>query len=157
MASTSTFPTMTDMELDSIQQTTQATLTTSLAKKGSQKSSFLDIFPFETNPTSSVNDSTPVMTPPLKSGFFDDKIHEEYIPLNSPSPLPAPRPNPTAPYPSAASIAGAMARLKNLLNQLPVQTNQILPRYFFQSYVNLIITKKQVFTTLYGLQLKAQK
>ena len=56
-----------------------------------------------------------------------------------------------------ASIEGAMARLKNFLNQPPVQTNQILPQYFFQAYGTQIMKNKQVITTLYGLELKAQR
>ena len=120
------------MELDSIQWTTQTTLTTSLAKKDSQKSSFLDVS-LEINPTSSANDPTPVMTPPVKSDFFDDNLHKEDLPLNPPLSLPAPRPSPTTPYLSVASITEATARLKNSLNRPPVQTNQILPQYFFQA------------------------
>ena len=36
------------------------------------------------------------MTPLVNSGFFDDTLPEEDLPLNPPSPLPAPRPSPNA-------------------------------------------------------------
>ena len=41
------------------------------------------------------------MIPPVKSGFFDDNLHEENLPPNPPSPIHAPRPSLTAPYPYA--------------------------------------------------------
>ena len=78
---------MTGMALDSIQRTTWTILTTSLTKKGSQKSSFSDVFSLETSPNSSANDPNPVMTPPVKSGFFNDTLHEENPPPNPRSPL----------------------------------------------------------------------
>ena len=52
---------MMGMALDSIQRTTRTTLNTSLGTKGSQKSSFLEVSPFETNPS---NAHTPTPPPP---------------------------------------------------------------------------------------------
>ena len=73
---------MTGMELDSIQQTTRTPLTTSLGTTGIQKSDLLDGIP-QTNPSYANTPSvmTPViMTPPDKSGLFNDTPHEEKLP-----------------------------------------------------------------------------
>ena len=63
LTTSNTLPTMTGMALDSIKQKTQTKLTTSFGTKGIQKSSFLDVFPLETNP-SDAHAPTPVMTLP---------------------------------------------------------------------------------------------
>lgn len=152
LTTSTTTSTMTSMALDSI-QTTQTMLNTSLGTKGSQKSSFLDIFSHETN---SNDPNSSVITPPVKSGFFDDILHKEDRKPNPLSPFPAPNPSQNSPYPSAASIAGETARLKNLLNFPPVQ-NRISPHYFFQACTKPIMTNKQVITTLCDLQFKAQR
>ena len=85
--STST-PTMTGMALDSIQRTIWTTLTTSLAKKGSQKPSFLDVSP-------SVNHSNyPQHNPlsPATASIFDHS--EDNMTLPAPASLSPPH-NPT--------------------------------------------------------------
>ena len=94
-----TFLTMMGMALDNIQRTTWTPLTTSLAKTGSQKSELLDSFSSVTTPNDYPTQMTPTkMTPPVKP----------------PSIFPA-RPSPNASSPSKASIAGATARLKKLV------------------------------------------
>ena len=119
---TTTPPTMTGMVLDSIQQTTRTPWTTSLdSKKGSHKSELLDGF----SPVTTSPDNPPVMTPtkmtpPVKSSLFNDTPNEENLPTKSPSTFPA-CPSPNTSSPSAASIAGAMARLKKLV-QPPAHT-----------------------------------
>ena len=76
-------------------------------------------------------------------------------PVKPPLTFPA-RPSPNDSSPSAASIAGATARLKNWYNRLPVQ-NQISTRHFFQAYSAPVMTNKQVLTRLNNLLLKAQQ
>ena len=72
------------MALDGIQRKTRTMLPTSLGTKGSQKSSFLEVFSTKTKP----NDPTSsVITHPVNSRFFDDTLHEKKLPPNSSSPL----------------------------------------------------------------------
>ena len=83
MASTPT-PTMTGMALDSIQQTSWITLPTSLDTKGSQKSSFLDVFSSANHSFSPPYDPTPPkMTLLVESVILNDNLHDEYLPLPS--------------------------------------------------------------------------
>ena len=104
--------TMTGMAIDSQQQRIQTTLTTSLNKTGSQKSSFLDvqyhlsqndflaIFPYAF-PKDTSYDILPM--------FFTN----EYFPDTLPPSLPSP-----AHYPSKGYIVQKTARLKTLFNQV---------------------------------------
>ena len=115
--------TMTGIALNSQQQCTQTTLTTSLNKTDSQKPSFLDVhFPLGQKPNFLAIFSHDFPTD-LHFDTFPSFNSNEYFLDTLPPSLPIPSPSPSEGY-----IVGATARLKILFNWLQTwaQTHQNL-------------------------------
>ena len=134
---------------DSYQQS-QPALSTSLGKKGSQKSNFLDV-------SSNTNHFDSLFL--VNSGVFDDNYNENFIPLSLPIPPPPPPTHTHTHRPKCPFSKWGIQHRSNSKTEKIVQSSTNTTDFtlvFFHAYATPIMSNKQVISPLTSLKFKAQ-